>query len=225
VSSNLGTNLKLVHSLSEKFREHSVPARDRIYCPVPQCSAFVGSLTTLRTYHDSLLCLCHSCGMIICLGCKQSFHRGKKCTLSYSAELASAAALAESQLKQLAKQKKWQTCPGCHSLVERSTGCHHMACRCGTQFCYGCGADWKEGCRCGPDLGLGLPLPPGGRAPRRRRVGTGTVTRRRRPAISQEPPELTSPNSGMSQMGSGSGPGPTRKRRRTLTTKAENTSL
>lgn len=34
-----------------------------------------------------------------------------------------------------AKVKK---CPSCQMWVERTTGCDHMACKCGTQFCYGC---------------------------------------------------------------------------------------
>ncbi|KAF5342952.1 hypothetical protein D9758_014944 [Tetrapyrgos nigripes] len=158
---NLNANIKLIHSLSEKTRERSVPIKDRIYCPVPQCSVFLGSLTILRAYHDdSSLCTCHSCGMIICLRCTQPYHRGKTCThFSSSASASASAALAaENQLKSLAKEKKWQTCPGCSALVERSMGCPHMACRCGTQFCYGCGVDWREGCRCSLEE-LGVPLP------------------------------------------------------------------
>lgn len=33
-----------------------------------------------------------------------------------------------------------QTCPGCKTGVERTEGCFHMTCQCGTHFCYECGA-------------------------------------------------------------------------------------
>ena len=29
-------------------------------------------------------------------------------------------------------------------MIERSQGCNHMTCRCGHQFCYICGKDWKN---------------------------------------------------------------------------------
>ncbi|KAL2207063.1 hypothetical protein CC79DRAFT_1383107 [Sarocladium strictum] len=41
----------------------------------------------------------------------------------------------------------WQRCNACKSVVELSTGCNHMTCRCGSQFCYKCGMKWKT-CRC-----------------------------------------------------------------------------
>jgi hypothetical protein len=34
-----------------------------------------------------------------------------------------------------------QLCPGCKTGVERTEGCFHMKCQCGTHFCYECGAE------------------------------------------------------------------------------------
>ena len=34
-------------------------------------------------------------------------------------------------------------CPDCCQLVERSTGCPHMSCVCGGEFCYNCGRAWR----------------------------------------------------------------------------------
>nr|GAT58831.1 predicted protein [Mycena chlorophos] len=36
--------------------------------------------------------------------------------------------------------KQWRRCPHCSSLVELVSGCNHMTCRCGTHFCFKCGA-------------------------------------------------------------------------------------
>ncbi|PYH85696.1 hypothetical protein BO82DRAFT_165751 [Aspergillus uvarum CBS 121591] len=46
-----------------------------------------------------------------------------------------------------ARRFGWQTCPRCGRLVELDSGCHHMMCLCGVEFCYFCGQVWKT-CRC-----------------------------------------------------------------------------
>lgn len=57
----------------------------------------------------------------------------------------------------LIKEQGWQMCPECGMAVERISGCPHMVCFCGGEFCYGCGERWSAsglGCprRCGfPD--------------------------------------------------------------------------
>lgn len=45
-------------------------------------------------------------------------------------------------------------CPGCTMRVQRSDGCNHMTCVCGTEWCYVCGAMWSRwhyGCRDGDE--------------------------------------------------------------------------
>jgi len=36
--------------------------------------------------------------------------------------------------------KECQPCPGCFVMARRETGCQHLVCRCGCEFCFGCGA-------------------------------------------------------------------------------------
>ncbi len=45
---------------------------------------------------------------------------------------------------QLSASQRWKHCPGCRHVVERSEGCNHMHCRCGTHFCYKCGAAYTK---------------------------------------------------------------------------------
>ncbi|WQF80458.1 Putative Zinc finger, RING-type, E3 ubiquitin ligase RBR family, TRIAD [Colletotrichum destructivum] len=54
---------------------------------------------------------------------------------------------ATQSLLQLANKNGWQRCYGCRRFVELVTGCYHMTCRCGAQFCYLCGKKWKT-CKC-----------------------------------------------------------------------------
>ncbi|KAL4068180.1 hypothetical protein J3A83DRAFT_4056485, partial [Scleroderma citrinum] len=41
------------------------------------------------------------------------------------------------EVKTLANENGWQSCPGCHLIVELSQGCYHMTCRCSVQFSSG----------------------------------------------------------------------------------------
>lgn len=45
------------------------------------------------------------------------------------------------------KEQGWRACFKCNAVVERSTGCNHMTCRCSAQFCYHCGSRWRT-CEC-----------------------------------------------------------------------------
>ncbi|RMY63200.1 hypothetical protein D0864_12701 [Hortaea werneckii] len=51
------------------------------------------------------------------------------------------------QLINIANAEEWQRCSECKRFVELDTGCNHISCRCGFQFCYVCGARWKT-CDC-----------------------------------------------------------------------------
>ncbi|KAF8872792.1 hypothetical protein CPB84DRAFT_660014 [Gymnopilus junonius] len=116
----------------EKNDEFSVPSSGRAYCANPTCSKFLGSSTSKH----SITIICPDCEAITCLECKQT-HEGVNCPVNEATK----------RLHALAQEKGWQTCPGCHALVELSIGCHHIICRCKAQFCYLCGVNWKS-CEC-----------------------------------------------------------------------------
>ncbi|KAL0952936.1 hypothetical protein HGRIS_007149 [Hohenbuehelia grisea] len=141
--------LALVHSLrirtqfAVKAREFGTPRSQRVYCPNPHCSTFLGATPEPSTGLASSVVLgratrrCINCGVSACLQCKAVAHPDKACEENK--------ALAE--LKSLAQKQRWQTCPGCHEIVELGYGCYHMTCRCRTEFCYLCAARWKT-CQC-----------------------------------------------------------------------------
>lgn len=45
----------------------------------------------------------------------------------------------------LMSQMGWQQCPDCGMGIERTQGCPHMVCVCGSEFCYSCGSRWQAG--------------------------------------------------------------------------------
>ncbi|KAL0573055.1 hypothetical protein V5O48_008914 [Marasmius crinis-equi] len=114
-----------------KAREYDVEPNNRLYCTNPICSAFLGSSAGIKRN-----VACTACRTSICTGCKKLPHAGE-CTENE--------ALLE--LRNLAREQGWQTCPGCNRIIELHHGCYHMTCRCGTQFCYLCAVPWKN-CQC-----------------------------------------------------------------------------
>lgn len=48
---------------------------------------------------------------------------------------------------QIAEDEGWRRCYKCRALVEHAEACQHMTCRCGAQFCYVCGLQWRT-CQC-----------------------------------------------------------------------------
>jgi hypothetical protein len=115
----------------DKSAEFATPPTSRIYCPNQTCSEFLGSSSG---HKSEITC---ACGTRVCSACKNRAHSHEDCAENVQT----------SAVKSLASQMGWQTCPGCHAIVELWQGCYHMTCRCSTQFCYLCAALWKT-CDC-----------------------------------------------------------------------------
>ncbi|KAK0184840.1 hypothetical protein F5146DRAFT_1105963 [Armillaria mellea] len=99
-----------------KSRELGTPAMSRVYCQNPKGS------------HGDMVCT--ACGTAVCSSCKQNAHRGEDCAENAAIQ----------DLRALARDQQWQTCPGCHSIIELNHGVL-------TQFCYVCAVPWKN-CSC-----------------------------------------------------------------------------
>lgn len=114
-------------------KEFSVTAKDRVYCPSPTCSKFLGSVKVLpRTT------ACPTCRTSVCTRCRKRAHPLR---LFCEQEDETGA------LQGLLEQNRWQRCPNCRAVVELNQGCYHITCRCRSQFCYLCSAPWKT-CSC-----------------------------------------------------------------------------
>ncbi|KAJ7674385.1 hypothetical protein B0H14DRAFT_3067570 [Mycena olivaceomarginata] len=125
-------DVRLRLSFGKKAVEFATVSKDRLYCPRPTCSVFLGSTAD---HLDNVVC--PRCATHVCVSCKQTVHPGEACGES----------LAIQQVKALAREQHWQTCPGCAQIIDLQQGCYHMTCRCRTEFCYVCAARWKT-CSC-----------------------------------------------------------------------------
>ncbi|KAM3433000.1 hypothetical protein MY4824_006260 [Beauveria thailandica] len=93
---------------------------NRTYCHRSSCSTFVPP-----QFVRGRTATCVKCRGRTCTDCKREAHPGD-C-------LPDAATL---DVLRLANARGWQRCSSCHHVVELSTGCNHISCRCGAQFCY-----------------------------------------------------------------------------------------
>ena len=53
----------------------------------------------------------------------------------------------DKQLEEWAKQVGAKQCVRCQFWVQKNDGCDHMTCRCGYEFCYICGGEYRK-CNC-----------------------------------------------------------------------------
>ncbi|KAG5638839.1 hypothetical protein H0H81_009610 [Sphagnurus paluster] len=123
---------KIQAEYDSKRLEFSTPAPKRIFCPTSTCSAFLGS-----SQGAGKTLTCTKCAVVVCTACKLHEHPGETCSENTFT----------AGVKKLAKEKRWQTCPDCHELVEKTVGCNHIVCRCKANFCYGCGKKMGQ-CKC-----------------------------------------------------------------------------
>ncbi|KAG8933603.1 hypothetical protein FRC02_011525 [Tulasnella sp. 418] len=110
---------------------------EKIYCPHPSCSALV-EVPDVPGLEEAT---CPACQRMICVKCKTPWHPALSCAENKLPQLGQT----DQQTYNLAKRSGWRRCPKCRMIVERSEGCPHMTCRCGTHFCYRCGSAYVRG--------------------------------------------------------------------------------
>ncbi|CEL07380.1 hypothetical protein ASPCAL10537 [Aspergillus calidoustus] len=117
--------------LSRQFEDKEIEHKDpyRTYCSNAGCAKYI-----LPPFVEGYVGTCQSCHSGTCTLCKRAAHTGK-CVDEHD------------EVMNLAKQSGWQQCPQCSHLIELSTGCNHITCRCGFEFCYVCTVKWKK-CSC-----------------------------------------------------------------------------
>merc|ERR1712224_491216 len=72
-------------------------------------------------------------------------YRGKAHPMEKGACLCHQKAIDESKSMELIEEST-TNCSQCKHAVHKFTGCNHMTCRCGHQFCYICGGPWEDKC-------------------------------------------------------------------------------
>jgi hypothetical protein len=118
--------------------ESLIPAKSRVYCPHPQCSAaFDGSDANAQA-------TCPYCHNDMCVACKSAWHEGATCA-QFAALKPALRSPGDVALLKLAGEEGWRACPGCAQLIERNKdGCNWVRCVCDCRFCYACGLRYLD---------------------------------------------------------------------------------
>ncbi|GAV64350.1 IBR domain-containing protein [Cephalotus follicularis] len=147
------TNYK---SLEVAIAEADVHHSDRIYCPFPNCSALLdprecsSARATSSSQSDNSCAECPVCQRFICVECEVPWHSSMSCDEYQSLPMEERDA-SDITLHRLALNLRWRRCQQCRRMIELMQGCYHMTCWCGHEFCYSCGAEYRNGqqtCQC-----------------------------------------------------------------------------
>ncbi|OEL19676.1 hypothetical protein BAE44_0019305 [Dichanthelium oligosanthes] len=112
---------------------------DKAYCPYKDCSAM---MLVDGDGGDVAESECPSCRRLFCARCGVApWHAGVTCT-EYKRLGKGDSGKEDMLLLEMANRRNWKRCPKCEFFVEKRDGCVHITCRCGFEFCYGCGGKW-----------------------------------------------------------------------------------
>ncbi|KAH8177654.1 IBR domain, a half RING-finger domain-containing protein [Sarocladium implicatum] len=125
------SNLK--KTFNERSAEWEIPVGERVYCWRTDCSLFI---QPKKVRSNTSVGLCNK-GHATCLNCRNQSHGQDDCPMDQAMILTN----------QMAEEEGWRRCYRCRALVEHSEACQHMTCRCGAEFCYVCGLQWRT-CQC-----------------------------------------------------------------------------
>ncbi|RYP14428.1 hypothetical protein DL765_006371 [Monosporascus sp. GIB2] len=107
-------------------------SKDPTFCFDPKCGTFIPVPET-ESQQTAQWVTCQRCKKVTCTECKgdKDLHP----TPEQHPDLIS------KEDRELAEKEGWKQCPNrkCRKMIERTEGCDHMECECGTHFCYQCG--------------------------------------------------------------------------------------
>ncbi|KAL0363727.1 UNVERIFIED_CONTAM: putative E3 ubiquitin-protein ligase ARI10 [Sesamum calycinum] len=143
-------------SLERALAEANVLNSNKIYCPYPSCSVLLdphecsSTRASSSSQSDNSCVECPVCQRFICIDCGVPWHSSMTCEEYQNLPLEERDA-SDLTLHRLAQNKRWRRCQQCRRMIELTHGCHHMTCWCGHEFCYSCGAGYRDGqqtCQC-----------------------------------------------------------------------------
>uniref|UniRef100_A0A1J3JZ79 RBR-type E3 ubiquitin transferase n=1 Tax=Noccaea caerulescens TaxID=107243 RepID=A0A1J3JZ79_NOCCA len=148
----------------KSFEEANVRNKNngKIYCPYPNCSFLLDPSECLSpgrasasagssSQSENSCCVeCPVCERFVCVDCGVPWHDSMSCE-EFQFLPVDERYPDDITLHRLATYKRWRRCQQCRIMIELAQGCNHMTCRCGHEFCYCCGAEYREGqqsCNC-----------------------------------------------------------------------------
>nr|GEY24485.1 ribonuclease H domain-containing protein [Tanacetum cinerariifolium] len=121
---------KLYDLMNLRIKEASIPSTEKVYCPLPNCSALMSKTevkkhTATSSYKRSGMRKCVKCQRCFCINCKVAWHEDITCN-GYMKHYQSGN---EAKFECLASWQRWRQCIKCKHMVELAEGCYHVTCR------------------------------------------------------------------------------------------------
>ncbi|OAQ34081.1 hypothetical protein K457DRAFT_14482 [Linnemannia elongata AG-77] len=123
VETLLGSEALQWHQLAV---EHAI--QKKIYCPSNACGRLFDG--DRNDEGEAVNRNCPYCNEPFCAMCHGEAHTGMDCQQRL-----------DKIFLTMANESKWKSCPSCKHMIAKESGCDHMTCRCGNQFCYVCGGN------------------------------------------------------------------------------------
>ncbi|XP_021739797.1 uncharacterized protein LOC110706209 [Chenopodium quinoa] len=137
--------------LDKAIEEFNVLSSDKIYCPYQNCLALLDPSEASSSDESNGCCIdCPVCQRSICVNCGVPSHNSLTCGEYQDLPLDERGS-SDLSLHCLAQDRGWRHCQQCRRMIDLAQGCYHMTCWCGHEFCYSCGAEYREGqqtCQC-----------------------------------------------------------------------------
>ncbi|KAK9280010.1 hypothetical protein L1049_013695 [Liquidambar formosana] len=133
--------------MRQRIKEAEIPVTEKLYCPYPRCSALMSKSEVQESVGIEIGAgriearRCTKCQKLFCIYCKVPWHEKLTC---HEYKRLNPPRAEDAKLKSLATVNLWRQCVKCNHMIELAEGCYHMTCRCGFEFCYTCGAEWKN---------------------------------------------------------------------------------
>lgn len=126
---------KALAQFDDKSLEYAVAISNRYYCVSPKCAKWIDTRIARRV--NGIL-ECPHCAVKLCTTCRGPQHPSNEdCPQDYGL----------GPTLDQAERAGWRRCYRCRAIVELSSGCRHITCKCRAEFCYTCGAQWRT-CAC-----------------------------------------------------------------------------
>ncbi|RPA76795.1 hypothetical protein BJ508DRAFT_242406, partial [Ascobolus immersus RN42] len=109
------------------------PIPERMYCADPKCGSYIPK----DSQHSGMgNCVGERCWVRTCLTCYEIAHAGHtiKCR-GYPKDLYGDGGWT---IEAMLEKQGWKRCPGCQIPIELDSGCNHVECPCGAEFCFAC---------------------------------------------------------------------------------------
>lgn len=143
-------------SLERALSEATALTSSKLYCPYSNCSVLIdpdeclSTRASSSTQTDNNCIECPECERFICVDCGVPWHSSMSCEEYQNLPLEERDA-GDITLHRLAQNQRWRRCQQCRRMIELTQGCYHMTCWCRHEFCYSCGAEYRDGqqtCQC-----------------------------------------------------------------------------